>query len=186
MTPAVEAVRVPAHLAPPGSPQAKQLCYPHVQLSLGQSCHRQKMSCAYTRRVASIASDSMRPCGLWSCQASLSGRGVLQARILERIGQYWLPYPSRALYFLLPYLPTPLGTWCCQNPCDPSSCTTSTPGPHGANPSPPGQPHGQTPVDDPHAEVEIKPQLKPRGSVTKEKDPKPSHQLFKLKNKSTL
>ena len=28
--------------------------------------------------------------------------GVLQARILEHIGQYWLPYPSRALYFLLP------------------------------------------------------------------------------------
>ena len=28
--------------------------------------------------------------------------GILQARILARIGQYWLPYPSRALYFLLP------------------------------------------------------------------------------------
>ena len=27
---------------------------------------------------------------------------VLQARILEPIGQYWLPYPSRALFFLLP------------------------------------------------------------------------------------
>jgi len=27
-------------------------------------------------------------------------------------------------------------------------------------------------VDDPHAEVEIKPQLKPRGSVAKEEDPK--------------
>ena len=38
----------------------------------------------------------------------------------------------------------------------------------------------QTPVDDPHAEVEIKPQLKPRGSVAKEEDPKPSHQLYKL------
>ena len=25
----------------------------------------------------------------------------------------------------------PLSTWGCQNPCDPSSCTTSTPGPHG-------------------------------------------------------
>ena len=46
-------------------------------------------------------------------------RGVLQARILERIGQYWLPYSSRALYFLLSYsasnspeylvLPEPLG-----------------------------------------------------------------------------
>ena len=35
-------------------------------------------------------------------------------------------------------------------------------------------------MDDPHAEVEIKPQLKPRGSVTKEEDPKPSHQRYKL------
>ena len=32
--------------------------------------------------------------------------GVLQARILECIGQNWLPYPCRALYFLLPSLPT--------------------------------------------------------------------------------
>jgi len=55
----------------------------------------------------------------------------------------------------------------------------------GANPSPPGQPQEQTPVDDPHAEVEIKPQLKPRGSVAKEEDPKPSHQLYKLQIKST-
>ena len=33
-------------------------------------------------------------------------------------------------------------------------------------------------MDDPHAEVEIKSQLKPRGSVTKEEDTKPSHQLY--------
>ena len=33
-------------------------------------------------------------------------------------------------------------------------------------------------MDDPHAEVEIKPQLKPRGSVTKEEDPKPSHKPY--------
>ena len=40
---------------------------------------------------------------LWTvaCQASLSGKGVLQARILEHIGQYWLPYPSRALAALV-------------------------------------------------------------------------------------
>ena len=43
----------------------------------------------------------------------------------------------------------------------------------------------QTPVDGPHAEVEIKPQLKPRGSVAKEGHPKPSHQLYKLQIKST-
>ena len=37
-------------------------------------------------------------CGL----PGFSARGVLQARILQCTGQYWLPYPSRALYFLLP------------------------------------------------------------------------------------
>ena len=40
-------------------------------------------------------------------------------------------------------------------------------------------------MGDPHIEVEIKPQLKPRGSVAKEEDPKPSHQLFRLQIKST-
>ena len=54
----------------------------------------------------------------------------------------------------------------------------AAPPPHpaltGANPSPPRQPQEQTPVDDPHAEVEIKPQSKPRDSVAKE-DPKPSN-----------
>ena len=39
----------------------------------------------------------------------------------------------------------------------------------GTNLIPTGQPQAQIPVDDPHAEVEIKPQLKPRGSVAKEK-----------------
>ena len=32
--------------------------------------------------------------------------------------------------------------------------------------------------------MDIKPQLKPRGSVTKEENPKPSHQLYKLQIKS--
>ena len=40
-------------------------------------------------------------------------------------------------------------------------------------------------MDDPHVEVEIKPQLKPRGSVATEEDPKPSHQMYKLQIKST-
>ena len=40
-------------------------------------------------------------------------------------------------------------------------------------------------MDDPSAEVEIKPRLKPRGSVAKEEDPKPSHQLHKRQVKST-
>ena len=80
----------------------------------------------------------------WSCPTlcdpvdcglpGFSVRGVLQARILECIGQYWLPYPSRALYFLLPQPPTPLSTWCCQNPCNPSGCTTSILGLHWGRP----------------------------------------------------
>ena len=40
-------------------------------------------------------------------------------------------------------------------------------------------------MDDPHAEVEIKPQLKPRSSVAKEEDLKLSRQLYKLQIKST-
>ena len=47
------------------------------------------------------------------------------------------------------------------------------------------EPQEQTPVDDPYAEVEIKPQVKPRGSVAKEEDPKPPHQLYKLQIKFT-
>ena len=37
--------------------------------------------------------------------------------------------------------------------------------------------------DDPHVEVEIKPQLKPRGSVAEEEDPKPSHQVHNQLNR---
>ena len=40
-------------------------------------------------------------------------------------------------------------------------------------------------MDDPHAEVETKPQLKSRRSVAKEEDLKPLHQLYKLQIKST-
>ena len=40
-------------------------------------------------------------------------------------------------------------------------------------------------MDDPHAEVEVKPQLKPRGTEAKEEDPELSHQLYKLQIKST-
>ena len=58
-------------------------------------------------------SSSMRAGSLWSrknlcdpVDCGLPGFsvevGVLQAKTLERTGQYWLPHPSRALYFLLP------------------------------------------------------------------------------------
>ena len=65
----------------------------------------------------------------------------------------------------------------------------ATPPPHvvvtRADPSPPRQPQEKIPVADPHAEVEMKPQLNARGSVAKEEDPNPSHQLDKLQIKLT-
>ena len=73
ITPAEEAARVPAHLEPTESLQVGSL----------QSCP--------------TLCDPV-DCGL----PGFSVRGVLQARILEHIGQYWLSCPSRALYFLLP------------------------------------------------------------------------------------
>ena len=131
ITPAAEAVRVPALLAPPGSPQAKSCATFTLNSHWGRAA-----TGSFRLGVQGHFSSIQLFATLWTvaCQASLSERGVLQARILERIGQYWLPYPSRTLYFLLPWLPTPLSTWCCQNPCDPSSCTTSTPGPHRDKP----------------------------------------------------
>ena len=174
---------MPAHLTPPRYLQAKQLHNFRAQLSLGQSCHRQKS-------LASICTGSLQSCPTLCdpVDCSLPGfsvrEGVLQARILEHIGQYWLSYPSRALYFLLPWLPTPLSTWCFQNPVTQAAAPSSHLALTGANQSPPRQPQEQTPVDEPHAELEIKPQLKPRGSVAKE-DPKLSHQLYRLQIKST-
>ena len=179
-----EAVCVPPHLVPPGSPQAKQLCHLHAQLSLGQSCHRQKKILvamhAGSLQLCPTLCDPV-DCGLPGFSVGISpGKDIL-----EDIGQYRLPYPSRALYFLLPWPPTPMSTWSFQNPCNPSSCTTATPGLHRKPKSSRAKPQGQTPVDDPHAEVEIEQQLKSRGSVAKEEDPKHSHQLYELQVKST-
>ena len=120
-----------------------------------------------------------------ACQASLSGRGFSRQEdwsILANTGCHALLghciscCPGRQL----PWVPGAART--------PETQAAAAP-PHqaltGANPSPPGQPQEQTPVDDPRAEVEIKPQLKPRGRVAKEEDPKPSPQLCRLQVKST-
>ena len=98
ITPVAESVCVPAHLALPGSPQVKQLCHLYSQLSLGQSCYikKKKKSLAY-----------MYTWSLWSCptlcdpvDCGLPGfsvrEGVLQARILECIDQFWSSYSSAA------------------------------------------------------------------------------------------
>ena len=85
MTPSVEAVTVSEHLALPGSPQVKQLHHLHTQLSLGQSCHRQKNFCSYVHRVTSIVSDL---CGL--VDYSLSGFSVRETSSpVKNTEVYW-------------------------------------------------------------------------------------------------
>ena len=63
------------------------------------------------------------------------------------------------------------------------------PSPHlvltGADPRPPAQPQDQTPVDGPHTEVGVKPQMDSRGSVAREEDRKPFCQLYRLQIKFT-
>ena len=159
----VEATRVPAHLLLPEPLQAKQLRHLQTQLSLGQSCHRQKS-------IVPIRAGSLRLC-LIICDpvdCRLLGFSVREGGSPSKNPGVYCPIPGASR--------TP-------------ATQAAVPPPHlaltGANPSPPGQPQEQTPVDGPHTEVEIKPQLKPRGSVAKEEDSKPSHQLYKLQNEST-
>ena len=181
--PAAEAVRVPAHLAPPGSPQSSGCATFTLSSPWG--------SAATGRKVMPLCKQ-----GLFghvqffvtlltvACQASLSGRGFSRQEdwgILSNAGCHTLlehcisRCPSRRQAPEDVVLPETLR---------PSSCTTSTPGPHRGRPKPPGQPQEQTPVDDPHAEVGIKPQLKPKGCVAEEEDPKPSHWLYRPQIKS--
>ena len=99
ITPVVEAVCVPAHLAMPGSLQANQLYHLHAQLSLGQSCHRQKKSCIYVLRVASVVSSSLQPCRLWPARLLCQG-GVFSRQA------YWNVLANAAAAKLLQLCPT--------------------------------------------------------------------------------
>ena len=136
----MESVHVPEHLVPPGSPQAKQLCHLHAKLSLRHSCHRQKKVLHLCTQGHFSSVRLLVTLQTVACQAFLSGRGFSRQEywsVLANTGAYWptlVTLPSRALYFLLPQLPTPLSTWCCQNPCNPSSCTASLSGPHRGKP----------------------------------------------------
>ena len=93
----MEAVCVLAHFVAPGSLQAKQLHHLHAQLPLGQRYYRQKkkpkMSCVYVHRVASVLSDSLRPCRL-ACQASLSERRFSKQ-------EYWSVLANTGFHTLL-------------------------------------------------------------------------------------
>ena len=91
---AITTVCVPAHLAPPGSPQAKQLCHLHSQFSVGQSCQRQKKSHVYARRVASVVSNSLWPCRLWPAGLLCQGR----ASPSKNTGVHWPVLVAIPLY----------------------------------------------------------------------------------------
>ena len=153
----VKAVYVPAQLALPGSPQAKQLCHLHAQLSLGQSCHRQKNLASMHAGDASVVSNSLQPCRLWP------------ARILcQKVGfskqEYWSVLANTDCHTLLEHYISCCPS--CQLPWIPGAARTPETQAAallpplaltGANASPPGQTQEQTPVDNPYPEVEIKP-----------------------------
>ena len=78
IAPVAETVCVPAHLALPGSLQLKQLCHLHTQLSLMQSCHRQKKKKKKKKNLVYMYTESLWSCPTLcepvavACQASLS------------------------------------------------------------------------------------------------------------------
>ena len=59
MTPAMEAVCIPKHLAPPGSLKAKQLPHLHTQFSLGQTATGQKKK---KTQVLCLCAGSLQSC----------------------------------------------------------------------------------------------------------------------------
>ena len=143
-----------------------------------------KKSHAYAHRVASVISNPLWPCRLWPARLLCQGGGFSRQ-------EYWSMLANTGchtlleLYFLLPWPPPPRSPWCCQNPCDPSSCTTSTPGPQRGKPKSSKAASRANLRRLPISRGGNKITVETRGSVTKEEDPKPSHQLYKLQIKST-
>lgn len=68
---------------------------------------------------------------------------ALQAGTLEYVGQYCCHALLEHCVSCCPHTQLPWSTWCCQNRCDPSRCTTSAPSPHGATPGPQGGRRGK-------------------------------------------
>ena len=134
----------------PHSPNSssQQLHHIDAQLSLRQSCHRQKIFCIYAHRVASVEFNSLRPCRLWPAMLLCQGKGFCRQ-------EYWSLLATTSFHTLLEhyisYYPScqPPSTWGCQNPCDPSSCTTSTPGPHRGKPKSSKAASGENPSGQP-------------------------------------
>ena len=85
---------VPVRLVPSESPQAKQLCHLHAQLSLGQNCHREKKACIYACRVALLVSSSLRPCRPWSSRLLYQREGFTRQ-------DYWSVLANTGCHTLL-------------------------------------------------------------------------------------
>ena len=79
---------------------------------------------------------TLQPCRLWPARLPCQRRGSPG----NNTGAYWpilvaIGFLEHCISCYPSHQP-PLSTWCCQNPCDPSSCTISTPGPHRGKPKP--------------------------------------------------
>ena len=183
ITPAVEAVCVPAHCHQgPRKPSSSTTFA--LNLHQGRAATGKKSLASMHPGLLQSCPDPLRPCRLWP------------ARLLCQGGGFSRQTYRSILASICCHTVLEKHISCCQS-CQlhwvPGAAITpenqaAAPPPYlaltGANSSVPGQPQEQTPVDDPHVEVEIKPRLKSRGSVNKEEDPKPSHQLYKLQIKS--
>ena len=88
ITPSAEAAHVPAHLAPPGSQQAKKLHDLPTQLPWGRAATGKKKKKIVPMYPESLRwylfDDSLQPCRL-ACQVSLSGGFPLS----KNTGAYW-------------------------------------------------------------------------------------------------
>ena len=129
-----EAVSVPAQLGATRVPESQATASPSHSTLTGAELPQAKKSCVCAHRVASVVSDSLRPCRLWPARLLCQGWGFSRQ-------ESWSILANTGCHPLLKHCISccrscqlPLSTWCCQNPCDPSSCTTSTPGPHRGKP----------------------------------------------------
>ena len=129
-------------------------------------------------------------CGPIVCGPIVCARLLCQGGGFSRQA-YWCVLANTGCHPLLEHYIS-----CCpgrQPPWGPGAARTpaaqaAAPPPHQpsqGNPSPPGQPQELSPSGWATRRGGNKPQLKPRGSVAQEEDPKPSHWLYKLQIKST-
>ena len=103
ITPAAKAVRVPAHQHRQGPHKPSSWATFMLNSHWGRAATSKKSLASMHTGSLWLCPTLCNPvdCGLPGFSVREAG-GILQARILECISQYWLPNPSRALYFWLP------------------------------------------------------------------------------------